>query len=262
METKEHLDLSYLGLLAIEAGEIITKNFRKVDRRLKDDGTPVTIVDEAINKLVVDSISRDFPDVSIISEEGNREVSGAELRVFCDPLDGTFPFCLGLPISTFCISVLKENTPLMGLIYDPFCNRVWSAARRKGAFLHGNKIRVSQRDQIDGSQLCLIWWKRSQYNAGKVNDKLLDAGGISINPLSIAIFGGLIGQGLADGSIFPGNKGWETAAMQVIVEEAGGKVTDIHGNKMVYGSKGEIEGHIVSNGFLHDQLVEIVASCQ
>jgi len=262
METKKRLDISYLGFLAIEAGKIITKNFRKVDKTLKDDGTPVTIVDEAINKLVVDSISRDFPDVSIVSEEGNREVSGAELRIFCDPLDGTFPFCLGLPVSTFCISVLEENTPLMGLIYDPFFNRVWSAVRGEGAFLHGNKIRVSQCDQIDDSQFCLIWWKGSQYNLGRVNDKLLDAGGVSINPLSVAIFGGLIGQGLADGSIFSGNKGLETAAMQVIVEEAGGKVTDIHGNKMVYGPKGEIEGHIVSNSFLHNQLVEIVASCQ
>lgn len=262
MGTKKHLDLSYLGLLAVKAGEIITENFRNVDRILKDDRTPITIADKAINEFVISSISRDFPNVSIIAEEGNREVSGAQLRVFCDPLDGTFPFCLGLPISTFCISVLKGNTPLMGLIYDPFCNRVWSAARGKGAFLNGKEIRVSQRDQIDGSQFCLIWWKGSQYKAGKVNDKLLDAGSISINPISIAIFGGLIGQGLAEGSIFPSKKGWETAAMQVIVEEAGGKVTDIHGKEMVYGPKGEIEGHIISNGFLHNQLIELVASCQ
>jgi len=65
-----------------------------------------------------------------------------------------------------------------------------------------------------------------------------------------------------DATIFPGQDGWETAAMQVIIEEAGGKVTDIYGNKMVYGPKSEISGHIASNGLIHDKLVALVQSCQ
>jgi len=72
----------------------------------------------------------------------------------------------------------------------------------------------------------------------------------------------LLASGRLEATIFPGQMGWETAAMQVIIEQAGGKVTDIFGKKISYGSKGEINGHITSNGFLHDKLVALVQSCQ
>lgn len=266
MSEKEYPDINYLKRLANKAGKIIVRNFGKVGkelkRELKEDNTPVTIIDKDINNLVTKSISNDFPEISIIAEEGNCEITDARYRVFCDPLDGTFPFCMGLSIQTFCISILEENTPLIGLIYDPFHKRAWYAIRGKGSFLNEGRIKVSQNNRISGSQFSLIWWKDAHYNIGKVNDKIFDVGGVSINLMSIAIFGGLIGQGLVDGSIFPSKKGWETAAMQVIVEEAGGKVTDIHGKEMTYDPKGEINGHIISNGLIHNELVEIVASCQ
>ena len=90
----------------------------------------------------------------------------------------------------------------------------------------------------------------------------MDAGAKWMNFASVAVFGGLIASGQIEASIFPGQKAWETGAMQVIVEEAGGKVTDIYGKPMRYGPNGEIEGHIVSNGWIHDELVEIVRECQ
>lgn len=262
MRKKDYPDHPYLYELAIKAGEIIIKNFGNVKSETKKDGTPLTIADIAINELVVDSISRDFPDVSIISEEGNHEIGNVEYRVFCDPLDGTIPFCLGLPISTFCISVLKGNAPLIAFIYDPFCKRMWHAIKGKGSFLNGKKVKVSQFDQISGSNLCMIWWRNSRYNLNAVCAKLMEAKGNWINPASIAYPGGLVASGNLDGTIFPGQKGWETTAMHLIIEEAGGKVTDIFGKKMSYGPKGEINGHITSNGLIHDKLVALVQSCQ
>lgn len=262
MRKKDYPDRPYLCKLAIKAGEIITKNFCKVKSKRKEDGTIVTIADIAINKLVVDFISRDFPDVSIISEEGDCEVNNAEYRVFCDPLDGTIPFCLGLPISTFCISVLKDNTPLIAFIYDPFCKRMWHAVRGEGSFLNGKRVKVSQFDQISGSNICITWWKGSLYNIGQVSAELTEAGATWIEPKAIALFGGLLASGSLEATICPSQRGWETAAMHLIIEEAGGKVTDIFGEKLSYGPKGKIKGHIASNGLIHDKLVEIVASCQ
>jgi fructose-1,6-bisphosphatase/inositol monophosphatase family enzyme len=83
-----------------------------------------------------------------------------------------------------------------------------------------------------------------------------------MEPYSIAYLGALVSSGKLEGTIFPSSKGWETAAIQLLVEEAGGKVTDIYGNAMQYGPEGQINGHIVSNGSVHDELLKIVQSCK
>ncbi len=108
----------------------------------------------------------------------------------------------------------------------------------------------------------MVWWKGSSFSLHAVCAKLMDAVAIWGNPLTIAYYGGLLASGEQDATIFPGRKGWETAAMQLIAEEAGGRATDIHGNSLHYGPKGEIEGHIISNGLIHDELIRIVGSCQ
>jgi histidinol-phosphatase len=276
------------------AGEITRKNFALgMKREWKSDETPLTVTDTEINNLVAAWLKEKYPEVSFIGEEGSNIVDGAKYSVFCDPVDGTIPFSLGLPISTFCISVFEDGKPIIGVIYDPFQNRMWSAEKGMGSWLdiecrmsywdhpepelidwsedqHFNgvdskdrmEISVSPHSTVNRSNICMIWWKGSPYHLHDACKLLMDAGGHWINPASLAIFGGLIASGTIDGSIFPGKHAWETGAMQVIVEEAGGKVTDIHGNPMVYGPKGEIEGHIVSNGLIHDQLVELVAQCQ
>src|SRR5262249_8391062 len=112
------------------------------------------------------------------------------------------------------------------------------------------------------SHIWTDWWKGSHYNLHIVCEKLMDAGVKWISHGSVAYFGGLVASGQVEATIFPGQKGWETAAMQLLVEEAGGKVTDIHGYEMRYGTDGEIEGHIISNGMLHSELVRIVRECQ
>jgi len=239
------------------------KNFGLGMRReWKYDETPLTATDTAVNELVLESLRRDFPQVHVIGEEGNHEVHGAEYTVFCDPMDGTIPFCLGVPVSSFCISVVRGNVPLVGVIYDPFARRLWQAARGQGSFLNDESVSVSRHQSVFRSNICMVWWKDSPYNLHAACQKLMDAGAKWINPASIAYFGGLVASGEFEATIFPGRKAWETAAMHIIVEEAGGKVTDIHGNEMRYGANGEIEGHIVSNGVIHEELVAIVRDCQ
>ncbi|MSR88007.1 MAG: inositol monophosphatase [Candidatus Zambryskibacteria bacterium] len=237
-----------------------------MSRPCKDDGTPLTETDTAINTLVLESIVNDYPHVAVLGEEGDQHVDGAEYRIVCDPVDGTIPFSRGLPISTFCISVLRGDEPLVALIHDPFMNRTWTAVKGNGAVLTDSNgvwlMKVSAHGGLRRSNISLIWWAKADYNLSLVATKLMDEGVLWGNYLSVAIFGGLVGSGEYDASIFPGRHSLETPAMQLIVEEAGGRATDIHGNTLHYGPKGETDGHIISNGLIHDQLVEIVHLCR
>jgi len=170
----------------------------------------------------------------------------------------------GLPISSFCISVIEADrgVPLIALIYDPFRKRMWSAVRGQGTYLNERLAIVSQWNRINGSAIGILWWKSSPYHLDSAQAKITDAGATCFNPLSIALLGGLIASGRIEATIFPSRNPWETAAMQLIVEEAGGRATDIYGNELRYGLNNKIEGHIISNGLIHDELVAIVASSQ
>ncbi|MHB8136529.1 MAG: inositol monophosphatase family protein [Anaerolineaceae bacterium] len=263
---KQHFpDTRYLDFLAKEAGEIITSNFQLgMKKEWKEDATPLTASDTQINELVIERFKHDYPHICVIGEEGSCQVDGAEYQVLCDPIDGTFPFCMGAPICAFCITVLKGDNPLSAVIYDPFMNRLWHANARGGAFLNNDPIRVSERNSVKGSMTCMVWWGGSGYNLHTVCEKIMNAGGKWMNPASIAYFGGLVASGEMEATIFPGPYGWETAAMSLIVEEAGGRATDLFGNPLRYGTDGKMQscGHIISNGAVHDELMKLVAEAQ
>jgi myo-inositol-1(or 4)-monophosphatase len=260
---KQYPDTRYLRMLAFRAGQIMRASFAPgIAREWKEDETPVTAADMAINTLVLESLARTFPHIRVIAEEGSYDAPDAEYTVFCDPLDGTIPFSQGLPISTFCISVVREHTPVAGVIFDPFQNRLWHAERGCGAFLNDRPVRVSGHAGLHRARIGMIWWHGAPYHLHQVCEKLMEAGAKWMNPSSLAILGGLVASGSFDATIYPGRKAWETAAMQVIVEEAGGRVTDIFGGAMRYGPNGEICGHIVSNGVIHDELARTVRACQ
>lgn len=255
----EYPSVQYLANLARRAGVIMKGAFcLGMDRSTKTDGTPLTKADTEINRLVLNWIQHDYPYVRVIAEEGSREVDGAEYTVLCDPIDGTIPFSRGIPISAFAISVIKDHQPLAAVIYDPFMDRMWTAVRGEGTCLNGKRVKVSEQAVIRGSYTCMVWWNGSAYHLHDVCKQLMDAGGIWMNPASIAYFGGLLASGEIDATIFPGPNGWETAAMHLIAEEAGGKATNIYGQPLQYGPNGEVKGHVISNGLIHDDLVQLV----
>ena len=228
-------------------------------REWKEDGTPLTESDTTINRLVIAQLERDYPHITVIGEEESRIVEGSEYLVLVDPIDGTIPFCQGIPVSTFCISVLKNGVPIIAVIHDPYCNRMWFAEKGFGAMLNGEPIRVSERATLAQSTLSIVWWEGSIGNLDKACHELVDRKVKWLNLCSVAITGGLIASGDLAASIFPGQKAWETATMQLLVEEAGGVATDLNGNKLVYGKDLKIHGHVMSNGHIHDDLLSIVA---
>ena len=261
-------DASYLCDLAKQCGDIIVANFNLgMEKEWKEDRTPLTVTDIAIDNLAHSVIGRDYPHIRIIGEESSEEApetASAEYTVLFDPLDGTIPFSHGVPFSTFCIAVLYDGKPIAGVIYDPFGKRMFHATRGKGSFLFKNQLSVSTRDTITGSILyAAVLNTRNEkfYNAACLAQRLAKEYAITIDTAAIGYFGGLVAAGEFDATIHSGTRAWETAAMQILVEEAGGRATDIYGNGLYYGPHGEIQGHIISNGKIHDKLVQIVSEC-
>lgn len=261
MTLRLYPSLPSLVSLAESAGSIIRTNFCPgMKSEWKTDGTPITVSDNEINQLVIDWFEQNFPHISVIGEEGLSTVPNSEYTVFVDPIDGTVPFCHGIPVSTFCLAIVDNKTgrPVIGIIHDPFLKRIWYAEARQGAFFNGKLARVSDHRMVPRSIVSVMWWNDAAYDFTNVLGTLVRNKAICINLFSVAICGGLISTGEMTASIFPSKNCWETAVMDLIVTEAGGHATDLFGHPLTYNGDHQISGHIISNGFVHEQLVDLV----
>ena len=248
--------LEFAKQLAYEAGDIMRKYFRTVDRTWKEDATPLTLADTSINTLVIKRIGERFPNHSVLGEEES-VMNGGKLTWVCDPVDGTMPFSHGLPIATFSLALCDEGSPIVGVVYDPFMDRLFWGSRGGGAFcneeeLSVNKIQLSENALIDieGYEKSIIPFKRP------LDIMLYERGAKSTHLWSAIISAVLVADGQFSGSIFCLNKPEDGAAISVIVREAGGIVTDIYGNEQRYDQP--TNGFIASNGVIHDDLLNLI----
>jgi len=243
--------------LAYKAGEIIKKNFTLgMKKQWKADNSPLTETDLVINGLVINSVKNKFPDHSILAEEGDNFSEKSEFVWVCDPVDGTIPFSHGIPTCVFSLALVQKGESILGVVYDPFMDRLFFAEKGRGAFMNNKKISVSSNKTIKNSLFGISCWKETQFDFSLLIETLKKAGPIIIDVLSITYMGALVSNGEFTGTIFPGNKPHDTAALKVIVEEAGGRVTDIFGNEQRYDR--EIKGHLITNGFLHKELIKVI----
>ncbi len=243
--------------LAQDAGAIIRKNFMLgMKKEWKTDDSPVTVTDLAINQMVIDAVKKEFPDHSILAEEGSDFSESSEYIWVCDPVDGTIPFSHGIPTCVFSLALTRNGESILGVVYDPFMDRMFFAEKGEGAFLNDKKTSVSSRDTIKNSLFGVCsGWKDAQFDFAGIVEALKGERARMTDVGSITYMGMLVAAGEFAATFFHGTKSHDTAALKVIVEEAGGKVTDLFGNEQRYDR--EIKGHIISNGILHDRLVQI-----
>lgn len=243
--------------LAREAGGIMRANLAlKTKRERKEDGTIVTPTDTAINALVVRSVKKAFPEHGILSEEGSDCSEENSFVWVCDPLDGTNQFAYSVPLCTFSLALTKQGESVLGVVYDPFTDRMFSAEKGRGAFMNEGRIFVSPTTMFEHAHFGLMWWKAAQYDFSGLTEAFKLRKARVTQNLSIAYMGALVAGGPFDGTVFPGRYPYDSAAVKIIVEEAGGKVTDIFGNEQRYDRP--IKGHVASNGILHEKLLAIV----
>lgn len=255
---EEYLD--FAKSLALQAGEIMIKYFdNDVSQREKADQSIVTIADEEINQMVIDKVETKYPDHSVFGEE-NSNIKESKMIWSCDPIDGTFLFSKSIPCSVFSLALVEDGEPIIGVVYDFFLKKLYTASKGGGSYLNDKPIRVSDKPLDYRAALDVEDWPNSEFNLGPKlelaeKEKKLDFYAIG----SVAYTCCLVARGSFEAVIFAGKKGKsvDIAAVKVIVEEAGGKVTDIEGNEQRY--DGDINGAVVSNGIVHDELVRYLS---
>jgi myo-inositol-1(or 4)-monophosphatase len=247
--------------LAKKAGKIIQKDFKLgMKSWYKKDKTVVTKADIQINHMVMRSVKKMFPNHSILAEEESDMSKKSNKIWVCDPLDGTLMFMHGVPNCVFSLAYVEDGKPVVGVVFDPFTNRMFYAEKGRGAYLNGKRIYVSTKTDIKYSLMGLCCWKdRGSFaDISDIYKKLIHESTDVLDIGSITYLGALVAAGQIEASIHPATASHDSAALKIIVEEAGGKVTDLFGDEQRYDQK--IKGCIISNGLVHNELVKIVRS--
>lgn len=249
--------LQFAKQLALDAGEIMRRHFHKdVSVREKEDKSIVTVADEEINRLVVLRVAEAYPEHAVFGEEESAMKRSKYIWV-CDPIDGTIPYAKGMLVSVFSLALVgaDDGQPIIGVVYDPFADRLYSAVKGQGAFLNDLPIAVSDKKLMRHSIVNIEWWGDAPFDIDTVLHNISKETNIHVHHLGSVIgASAYVAAGRYEASIFPGTtaKSVDIAAIKVIVEEAGGKVTDLFGNEQRY--DGDIHGALITNDVVYDEL--------
>lgn len=222
----------------------------------KDDGTPLTQTDIAINDLVIGDVARVFPQDGVLGEEASARPESDRVWVV-DPIDGTQPFSIGIPVSTFCLALVVDQQPVLGVVYDPFQDRLYSAIRNQGAFLNNEPIHVSEAEELAQNYVVLSSrMGRVSRTTGEAYDAIVQEGGKVFNLRSVAYGLMLVASGQSVAAVAGSFGPWDVAAAQVILEEAGAVVSNLNGETVSYNETSA--GFVASNGKVHKKVVDLV----
>jgi myo-inositol-1(or 4)-monophosphatase len=244
--------------LAHVAGQIIKDNVKiGTVREWKSDHTPVTLVDKQINQLVIDTIHKEFPDHSILAEEGSDMGRSKQYIWVCDPIDGTFPFMHGIPVSTFTLALLEDGQPILGLIYDPIMGRLFSCMNGETAKLNGADIHTSPVASMRDTTIGVVFWEGNMHIFTPLLAKLVENGGKIIDLCSVAYMDAMVASGELSAVVFPGLSAHDSAAAKIIIEGAGGVFTSLTGEIDRYDAP--VHGHLAcANQQIYDQIKSLL----
>ncbi len=254
-QTGEFLETAVAA--AMRAGEIIVRNLGRIskdDIGLKEASDFVTRVDLESEEMIIRKIRGSFPHHHFLSEEGTKE-SESEYRWIIDPLDGTTNFIHGYPIFSVSIALEHEKEMVIGVVFDPMRNELFTAEKGRGSFLNGLPIRVSGVDSMGRSLITtgFPFRKREVIDTYlrifkclflKVSD--LRRGGSAAIDLSY------VACGRCEGFFEFGLSPWDMAAGALVIREAGGIVSDFGGGED-YLKTGNI---IAGNPSIHRSLLQ------
>jgi myo-inositol-1(or 4)-monophosphatase len=240
------------------AGEVV--RFFNTDFKITNKegiNNPVTEADHAAEKAIIQVIKSAYPDHYILSEEAGKIVQDSSYKWIIDPIDGTINFAKGIPINCVSIGIEHNGEMLMGAVYNPHMNELFFAEKGKGATLNEKPVRVSAESDIMKS--CLVTGFPYTYldmpnGPLQVFDRFIRKG-VPVRRLgSAAIDLCWVAAGRFDGFYEHKLEAWDSSAGYIIVEEAGGKVTDLKGNKF----SPYQHGIIATNGKIHEKLVSVI----
>jgi len=255
------MNKTYLELaieVAQEAGKILCEEMEHAPTiAYKGDFDLVTQADRRSEAFIVGRLQKYFPEHAVAAEEGTGKDTASEYRWHVDPLDGTTNFAHGYPCFCVSMALARRNELLLGVIYNPVYNELFAAARGEGATFNGKKIHCSKIDALKNSLLCTGFPNHKRQSHPNIRfywDFTLRSHGVRRDG-SAALDLASVAMGRFDSFWEFGLNPWDTAAGVVLVEEAGGKVTDLQGQRYVLGGP----TILASNGLIHEQMIDVAA---
>ena len=242
---------------AKDAGKLIMKFYgKKVKKTYKEDKSIVTEADLEAEKIILDIIQKKYPKHSILSEEAGMDEKASEYLWCIDPLDGTTNFSMRNPFFNVSIALLKNEEPILGVVYYPPQDELFHSIFRKGAYLDGEKIQVSSKDTMKASILtfCNSRDQEARKKVGKIYSELKLTNNYVRQIGSAALEMCMVASGRVESFFMIGVRAWDIAAGWIMVKEAGGKVTDFDGDPFTLHSK----NLLATNGKIHDEIASIV----
>lgn len=257
MEIKKYYDFAIR--IARKAGEILVKYSQSnihVEFKGGNIHNLVTKVDRLSEKCIVDAIKKEFPNHCVLSEEsGDCGIKPSEYRWIIDPVDGTTNYAHGYNFYAVSIALAKGNDLLVGVVYAPMLGELFHGAIGIGAFLNGKRLKVSKSAKIETSLLATGFNVNERgKNLPIFKEILPQAQGIR-RAGSASIDMAYTAAGRLDGywelAIYP----WDVAAGIILVQEAGGKVTDLKGSTIKL-PEAELMTILATNGKIHNEMVK------
>ena len=246
--------LEFAKEIAYKAGEIMIKYFHTDNgANYKYDQTIVTKADTEINEYLIEKVNETYPTHSIDGEE--KQEGKSNYIWVCDPVDGTAMYARHIPVAVFSLALVVDGKPIVGVIYDPFTDSLYSASKGQGAYRNDIKISVNEQE-FDGMKSVSHFdmAPNADYN---IYDCIKELGkkGYFISIGSIARASVAVANGDLNVAIFPlsKHKNCDLAAAKIIVEEAGGIVTDIFGNEQRYDQ--DLNGAVISNRVVFEEVI-------
>ena len=228
----------------------------KLDKNIKNKelNDIVTDVDIYMETKIIEKIRKWFPEHSIYSEEKGEIIGNSDYAWFIDPIDGTINFAAGIPLFSTSVALKKNDETIFGLVIDYNQNDVYYAFNGQGAFCNNERLKVSNNEKLCNSILsfCLT----SHYNDKHIRDTLRVEESLASKGLRLIVSGAIelcwCASGKIDGVInVKPSIGLSSAAGKLFVKEAGGKITNLKGNK-----RDKIDTLLVTNGKIHNEVVE------
>lgn len=241
------------------AGHVLRHEFRGA-RNISFKGAPtnlVTEMDARAEALILEALGRAFPDDAILSEEAGSRPGSSGRRWIVDPLDGTTNYAHGLPIFAVSIALQARGQIEVGVVFDPSHDELFVAERGGGAFVNGERLSVSAARALDESLLATGF----PYDIRTTADtNLPEYAAFSLRARAVRRFGSAVlylawvAAGRLDGYWELTLGPWDVAAGSLLVEEAGGRVSDLQGGPL----RVESPAVVVSNGHIHHAMLTVL----
>ena len=249
--------LEFAKDIAKYAGEVMLKYFKQNNgASYKGDKTIVTLADTEINTYLIQQVKEKYPTHSVDGEE--EQFGKSDYVWVCDPVDGTAMYARHIPVAVFSLALVVKGEAKLGVVFHPFTNSLYTAKKGEGAYKNGETITVNDYELNDMKTVCHYdLWVGADYNLANILQELGDKTYfISLGSIIRACM--CVGSGDFSLAIFPGtkHKNCDIAAVKVIVEEAGGTVTDLFGNEQRYDES--INGAVISNGKVHKEVIDTI----